>query len=184
MRSPADADGMFDVLTYQKGGAVLRMLEQYLGADAFRSGVSHYLGEHAYGNTETSDLWDAIEETTGQPVRSLMDSWIWQPGYPLVNATLEGNELVLTQQRFAFGDTADSASWIVPVIVRNGGTTDRMLLEAGPAAFAPRRPGRARRRQCRRSRLLSRGVFDGVAGALVGSGAREPRHPGALQPRR
>ena len=69
VRSPADADGMFDVLTYQKGGAVLRMLEQYLGEERFRQGVGHYLRQHAYGNTETSDLWDAIEETSGQPVR-------------------------------------------------------------------------------------------------------------------
>ena len=66
VRSPADADGMFDVLTYQKGGAVLRMLEQYLGAERFRQGVSHYLRQHSYGNTETSDLWDAIEETSGR----------------------------------------------------------------------------------------------------------------------
>ena len=61
MRSPADCEGMFDVLTYQKGGALLRMLEQYLGEERFREGVSHYLRTHAYGNTETSDLWDAIE---------------------------------------------------------------------------------------------------------------------------
>ena len=53
---------MFDVLTYQKGGSLLRMLEQYLGAERFRQGVSHYLDTHAYGNTETSDLWDAIED--------------------------------------------------------------------------------------------------------------------------
>ncbi len=64
-RSPADADGMFDVLTYQKGGALLRMLEQYLGEDRFRQGVSHYLDLHSYANTETNDLWDAIEETLG-----------------------------------------------------------------------------------------------------------------------
>ena len=63
--SPADAEGMFDVLTYQKGGAVLRMLEQYLGEEQFRGGVGHYLRTHAYGNTETSDLWDALEETSG-----------------------------------------------------------------------------------------------------------------------
>jgi puromycin-sensitive aminopeptidase len=129
VRSPADADGMFDVLTYQKGGAVLRMLEQYLGAEQFRNGVSHYLRTHAYGNTETSDLWDAIEETSGQPVRRVMDSWIWQPGYPLVSATLDGAELVLAQQRFSFGETADTVAWLVPVIVRNGDTTERVLLE-------------------------------------------------------
>ena len=56
----ADAEGMFDILTYEKGAAVLRMLEQYLGAEVFRAGVGHYLRTHAYGNTETSDLWDAI----------------------------------------------------------------------------------------------------------------------------
>ena len=64
VRSPADCEGMFDVLTYQKGGALLRMLEQYLGAERFREGVSHYLRTHAYANTDTSDLWDAIEVTT------------------------------------------------------------------------------------------------------------------------
>ena len=184
VRSPADADGMFDVLTYQKGAAVLRMLEQYLGAEAFRAGVSNYLGKHAYGNTETSDLWDAIEETTGQPVRSLMDSWIWQPGYPLVSATLDGDDLVVTQQRFAFGETADSTTWLVPVIVRNGGTTDRILLEAGTARVPLADAGGAGRRQRRRPRLLPRRVLDGAAGAPVRSSARRPRHPGALQPRR
>ena len=55
-------------------------------AERFRQGVSHYLDLHAYANTETSDLWDAIEATTGEPVRQMMDSWIWQPGYPLVLA--------------------------------------------------------------------------------------------------
>jgi puromycin-sensitive aminopeptidase len=129
VHSPADADGMFDVLTYQKGAAVLRMLEQYLGEQDFREGVSHYLRTHAFGNTETSDLWDAIERTSDQPARRLMDSWIWQPGFPLVSAALDGDDVVLSQQRFAVGDTADSTSWVVPVLVRNGDTTERVLLE-------------------------------------------------------
>jgi puromycin-sensitive aminopeptidase len=130
VRSPDDCQGMFDVLTYQKGGALLRMLEQHLGPERFREGVSHYLRKHAYGNTETSDLWDAIEETSGEPVRRLMDSWIWQPGYPLVSATLEGGTLVLRQRRFAFGKPPDaSARWVVPVGVRNGGKMERVLLE-------------------------------------------------------
>ena len=70
VEAPADCDGMFDVLTYQKGGALLRMLQQYLGADRFREGVRHYLALHSFGNTETSDLWDALEHTSGEPVRS------------------------------------------------------------------------------------------------------------------
>jgi puromycin-sensitive aminopeptidase len=141
VRSPADAEGMFDVLTYEKGAAVLRMLEQYLGAEQFRQGVSHYLRTHAYGNTETSDLWDALEVTSGQPVRQVMDSWIWQPGYPLVSAALEGGELVLTQQRFAFGESSDASSWLVPVIVRNGEAVERTVLADCPARVPLAEPG-------------------------------------------
>ena len=59
MVSPADAEGMFDILTYEKGAGVVRMLEQYLGEDAFRDGIRRYLADNAYGNTETTDLWDA-----------------------------------------------------------------------------------------------------------------------------
>ena len=76
---------MFDVLTYEKGAAVVRMLEQYLGENAFREGIRHYIKSHAYGNTETTDLWDAIEAVTEEPVRAIMDTWIFQGGYPLVD---------------------------------------------------------------------------------------------------
>ncbi len=68
-----------------------------------------------------------------------MDSWIWQPGYPLVHARLDGTDVVLTQQRFAFGDTDDDTLWLVPVLVRNGDESQRVLLEArlGAAARSP-----------------------------------------------
>ena len=134
VRSPADCDGMFDVLTYQKGGALLRMLEQYLGAERFREGVSHYLKIHSYANTETNDLWDAIETTSGDPVRRIMDSWIWQPGYPLVTASIVDDTLELRQHRFGFDAgtpdaNADSQRWAIPVHVRIGDDTTTLLLD-------------------------------------------------------
>ena len=130
VEAPADCDGMFDVLTYQKGGSLLRMLEQYLGEEEFRRGVSHYLSVHEYSNTETSDLWDAIEEANPTaPVRKLMDSWIWQPGYPLVSARLDGSTLVLAQQRFAYGDTEDPTIFVVPVHLRIDGQESKVLME-------------------------------------------------------
>jgi len=142
VRTPEDCEGMFDVLTYQKGGALLRMLEQFLGPDRFRDGVRHYLSTHAYGNTETSDLWDAIETAVsadgGEPVRRIMDSWIWQPGYPLVSASLvtkDGTSSVrLTQQRFLFDAEADvpHQTWLVPVHLRIGGIESRELLGDDP----------------------------------------------------
>jgi puromycin-sensitive aminopeptidase len=134
VRSPADCEGMFDVLTYQKGGALLRMLEQYLGEERFRQGVAHYLRTHAYGNTDTSDLWDAIEETSGEPVRRIMDSWIWQPGYPLVTASTDGDQLVLTQRRFSFDPDAEDASlWAIPISIRLGDREERLLLDSDEA---------------------------------------------------
>ena len=94
--SPDDAEGMFDILTYEKGAAVVRMLEQYLGAEAFRDGIRAYLRQHSYGNTETTDLWDALEETTGEPVRRIMDSWIFQGGFPVIDVELLHDEIDAT----------------------------------------------------------------------------------------
>jgi puromycin-sensitive aminopeptidase len=139
VHSPADCEGMFDVLTYQKGGALLRMLEQYLGADKFRAGVSHYLRTHSYSNTETNDLWDAIETTSGEPVRRIMDSWIWQPGFPLVSAELETKggrtHLVLSQRRFSYPSAGatpidDRAAWVIPVHIRNGSMASTVLIDS------------------------------------------------------
>jgi puromycin-sensitive aminopeptidase len=141
VRSPADCEGMFDVLTYQKGGALLRMLEQYLGGERFRQGVSHYLAVHSYANTETNDLWDAIEATSGEPVRRIMDSWIWQPGYPLVSASIVDGSLELRQRRFRFDDdtaddSADAQRWAIPVHVRVGSVTTTLLLDDEVASLA------------------------------------------------
>ena len=120
VQRPEEAAGMFDVLTYQKGAAVLRMLEQYLEAEAFRTGISLYLRKHEYDNAETTDLWDAIEESSHQPVRTLMDSWVFQPGYPLVTVRADQHGLVLSQQRFQYlPDGANhEQQWHVPIFLK------------------------------------------------------------------
>ena len=82
---------MFDLLTYEKGCAVLRMLEQHIGPEVFRDGVRTYLKAHAYANTVTTDLWDALEEASGEPVRDVMNTFILQGGHPLVS--LRGDTL-------------------------------------------------------------------------------------------
>jgi puromycin-sensitive aminopeptidase len=142
--SPADAEGMFDVLTYEKGSSVVRMLEQHLGPDAFRAGLRRYMARHQYGNTETSDLWDALEVETGEPVRRIADSWIFQGGFPEVSVepgTGARPTLRLAQRRFRYtgggdnGTTPEQAAptWSVPVALESGGeaaaTVDRLLLD-------------------------------------------------------
>jgi puromycin-sensitive aminopeptidase len=141
VNSPEDAEAMFDLLTYEKGGSVLRMLEQYLGAEEFRDGISFYLNKHKYGNTETNDLWDAIEHVTQQPARRIMDSWIFQKGYPLVSASISegGSTITLSQDRFLYteGDEPDTTIWSVPIVMKVGTESGfdevRYLLEENSA---------------------------------------------------
>ena len=120
VEKPEEAAGMFDVLTYEKGASVLRMLEQYLVAEQFRDGIRLYLRRHQYANAETGDLWNALEDATHQPVRALMDTWIFQPGYPLISVAREGRALVLSQQIFRYvQDGTDSErKWHVPLFLR------------------------------------------------------------------
>ena len=137
VEKPEDAAGMFDVLTYEKGASVLRMLEQYLGADTFRDGIRLYLRRHEYSNAETTDLWDAIEDSSGQPVRSLMDSWIFQPGYPLITIEREGQGLLLSQHLFRYLQEGQDheRKWHVPIFLRArtpSGTVNRTLLLTDP----------------------------------------------------
>jgi len=122
VHAPEEAEGMFDVLTYQKGGGVLRMLEQYLGSEPFRSGIVRYIDKHQYGNTETTDLWDAIEAATGEPARSTMDTWIFQGGYPIVSVEPggEAGEIRLSQRRFRYVESSDDSLWQVPILWRAG----------------------------------------------------------------
>jgi puromycin-sensitive aminopeptidase len=118
--SPEDAEGMFDILTYEKGAAVVRMLEQYLGEDEFRAGIRRYMEQHKFSNAETTDLWDALEAETGEPVRRIMDSWIFQGGYPLVDVSPGQSDITLTQSRMRYvgGDESAEQTWAIPLRYR------------------------------------------------------------------
>ncbi len=125
VHAPKDAEAMFDVLTYEKGAAVLRMLEQYVGPAVFRQGVRDYLQRHAYANADTKDLWLSLGRAARQDIDGMLNAWIFAPGYPLLTASLNGSSnLVISQQKFTYlpkpiGDNglthgADQ-QWQVPV---------------------------------------------------------------------
>ncbi|MCG3777762.1 MAG: Aminopeptidase N [Nitrospira sp.] len=138
VQAPKDAEAMFDVLTYEKGASVLRMLEQHIGPTVFRDGVRDYLQAHAYANADTNDLWVSLGKIAEQPVPELMNGWIFQPGFPLVTAKVRGaSELTITQQRFRYlndGQPSSAADplWQIPIQLRLtvGGEarTSRLLL--------------------------------------------------------
>ena len=128
--TPEDAEGMFDVLTYEKGAAVVRMLEQFLGEEVFRDGVRRYLTEHLHGNTDNEDLWDALEAASGQPVRDLMQAWIFRGGHPLVEATTgDDGSVQLVQSPFRYDGEDEGVRWAVPVRLRTATGEHRLLLD-------------------------------------------------------
>ncbi|HXI60302.1 MAG TPA: M1 family aminopeptidase, partial [Polyangia bacterium] len=129
-----EAGESFDAITYEKGGAVLRMIEGFLSADAFREGIRLYMRRHREANATADDLWGALAESSGQPIVELANGWIRQVGYPLVSlsGSLAGNPadvtdgggplLTIKQRRFfADPDAREEGTptrWLVPAVLR------------------------------------------------------------------
>lgn len=91
---------IFDAISYSKGSCVLRMISTYIGEDAFLEGVRRYLKKHAYGNTQTGDLWAALADASGKPVDEVMTVWTKNVGYPVVTVTEKDDAIHLKQNRF------------------------------------------------------------------------------------
>jgi puromycin-sensitive aminopeptidase len=144
VRSVAEATENFDAITYEKGAAVVRMIEHYLGPDAFRDGVRLYMRRHREGNTVAADLWRALEEASGKEVTRVAQAWIAQPGFPLVSlAPAKGDDgaLRVRQERF-FADprvppARRRARWPVPLVLKShagdGARVDRFLVDRASA---------------------------------------------------
>jgi aminopeptidase N/puromycin-sensitive aminopeptidase len=121
--TPADIAALFDGIAYGKAGAVLRMVEAYVGPEVFQKGVNAYLEKHKYANATAEDFWNQIAQTSGKPVDKIMKSFTEQPGAPLITVKneCEGNktEVTLKQERYV-SDAAKMAAgndeiWPVPV---------------------------------------------------------------------
>ncbi len=114
---PAQAAAAFDEITYQKGEAVIRMFENYLGPDVFQAGIQKYMRARKYSSSTTADLWDALGQASGKPMTQIAAGWTEQPGFPVVLAhAVPGGGILLTQERF----TVDTSSpkpefWQVPI---------------------------------------------------------------------
>lgn len=105
-----DINQIFDAISYSKGSAVLRMISKYLGEDTFIDGVRRYIKKHAWGNTKTSDLWDALGEASGKDVAHVMDIWTKNIGYPVVTVTENEKDSTITVKQNRFLRTGDVKS--------------------------------------------------------------------------
>ncbi|OYW87404.1 MAG: aminopeptidase, partial [Sphingobium sp. 32-64-5] len=139
VRTVEEVSQAFDAITYQKGEAVIAMLESFAGEDVWRAGIRAYMQRHAYGNTVTGDLWSAVESAGATGLGTIAHDFTMQPGVPLVK--VEGAQCVngatrLSLSQGEFSRDAREAkdktplAWHVPVKAQVvGGEVHSMVLE-------------------------------------------------------
>ena len=117
VNSPAEIREIFDAISYDKGGCVLRMLEHYVGEPNFQKGLKKYLSDFKYKNAQGQDLWNAIGKTSKMPVSSMVNTWLKQPGFPQVEIKQDGSTIKLEQKRYLLEKDKKSTKglWSIPV---------------------------------------------------------------------
>ena len=119
--TPDQINEMFDGISYGKAGAVLLMVENYLGEETFRRGVHNYLAAHMYGNATAEDFWNAQTAESHKPVNKIMESFVAQPGVPILNFNAPQGSVAVSQQRFFLSPSAKAEkpqTWTVPLCIK------------------------------------------------------------------
>jgi aminopeptidase N len=148
VETPDEINEVFDAIAYQKTAAVLRMLEHYVGVEAFRAGVSSYLRKFAYSNASGEDFWTEMARVTGKPVDHIMASLVLQSGAPSLSASAAScvagsSNFVVEQRRFVGAPDAPAAApqtWTFPVCARalaEGSPTCRVISKARETITVP-----------------------------------------------
>lgn len=121
---PDEISTLFDgAIVYAKGARLLRMLQNFIGEKAFKEGLKDYFNNFAYQNTIGNDLWECLEKSSHQPIKSMMNTWISQPGYPVITVEKIDNKYQLTQKQFFIGENQPIGRiWPIPITLENGQT--------------------------------------------------------------
>lgn len=119
VNKPSEIREIFDAISYDKGGCVLRMLENFVGEKKFQAGLKDYLEKFQYKNAEGKDLWHAIEKSSNMPVTSMVKTWLNQEGFPIVRVGKRNSTLKLSQKRFLMesSTTKQKGTWAIPVSI-------------------------------------------------------------------
>ncbi|OLY81222.1 Puromycin-sensitive aminopeptidase, partial [Smittium mucronatum] len=122
VKNSVEAHSMLNIITYFKGAAVTNMLENFLGTDALIDGLTSYLKKHSYGNVDTDDLWESLNESSNLNLKEIFDTWVRSYGTPLVyvSETNDKRVLVLNQTQFPLKENADVGAdtvWNIPLSI-------------------------------------------------------------------
>ncbi len=116
VRHPDEISTLFDpAIVYAKGSRLLKMLQQYVGDKAFRKGLQEYFQTFQYGNTSSDDLWRALSSHSHKDIGGLMNTWIQQSGFPIVDLSTTASGYTIKQQRLVVGTHPDDRLWKIPL---------------------------------------------------------------------
>ena len=137
-----DKEQMFDAHSYNKGGAVLHMLRNYLGDEAFFASLQHYLEQNQYSAVEVDKLRIAFEDITGQDLQWFFDQWYLQAGHPQLSISTDyaDGSVALTVNQTQSTDNNVPAVFRIPVdvdVYTNGtATRHRIMIDQREQTFS------------------------------------------------
>ncbi|WP_337860478.1 M1 family metallopeptidase [Ferroplasma sp.] len=129
VKDPDDISQIFDEISYGKGGSILRMINAFVTDDVFKEGLHLYLENFKYKNASGSDLWEFIAKVSDKPVRKVMESFIQNIGYPVIEAKEEDGKIKLNQYRFLLNGKKQNVQWKIPLTARYSGGTRSILFD-------------------------------------------------------
>jgi len=132
VKHPDEINTLFDgAIVYAKGSRLMHMLRRWLGDADFAKGLHAYFEKHQYSNTIGRHLWDALGQASGRDVAAFMDSWLEQPGYPVLTVKVENDVLKISQKQFFIGEHEDkNRLWVVPLNSNWKGLPDTLETES------------------------------------------------------
>ncbi|MFU2205626.1 M1 family metallopeptidase [Streptococcus pluranimalium] len=131
VKHPDEINTLFDAaIVYAKGSRLMHMLRRWLGDAAFAAGLNAYFKKYQYQNTVGYDLWRALSDASGKDVSGFMNSWLEQPGYPVVTVSVDDDNLVISQEQFFIGEGEEVGRlWQVPLNSNWEGLPDTLIEE-------------------------------------------------------
>ncbi len=130
---PNEISEIFDMVSYEKGTAIIRMLALYIGEEKFKDGLRYYLKKHSYKNTKTINLWEAFEKVSKKPISKMMSSWTKQMGFPVIKESHKNGKCILSQEKY-FSSRVERRKykgknlWQIPLIYKDINGKEKTIL--------------------------------------------------------
>jgi tricorn protease interacting factor F2/3 len=129
IKDPNESAEIFDEISYEKGGSVLRMIENYLGEEKFKDGLRNYIKKFSYQNAQAEDLWNSLEEVSQVNVKEIMKDYLEKTGFPQVEIKKENGNYLLKQKRFLFLEGDRSEIWKIPMVISSNDKEIRIIFD-------------------------------------------------------